>query len=409
LLSDKFLISTSILRAGIKSLKKICLYTLLVAVASFSFVSSAFAEIAPPTINGKAYYLVDYASGAVLAGNNANTRLPLASMSKLMTAYLVLDQIKLGKLLWTDIVTVSTKAAAINESEMKLVAGERISVKELFIGMMVESANDAAYALAEKVGGTEPNFVTSMNQKAKTLGLTKTHYYTCNGLAYKSSTGATYNNYMSAYDISRLARLLVANHSEIYQFTKIIDYTFHSGTSREQKVVNTNWMLPTLYHAYAGVDGLKTGYTSVAGYCFTGTVKRDGFRLMSVMMGTSTKSSRFNETKKLYDYAYTEYTPKTFLRAGESVPGHSTITVQDHSGPVSVVSLRNLNIPIHKGQDSDYTYHVVLYPNVRAPLAKGKAVGNIEIYYKGAPIPGTPPISLVTATAVAKSFFANIF
>jgi D-alanyl-D-alanine carboxypeptidase (penicillin-binding protein 5/6) len=390
-------------------LRNIWVLILLTTFASFSFVSPTFAEIAPPTINGKAYYLVDHASGAVLAGNNSNESLPVASISKMMTAYLVLEQIKKGKLHWTDSVTVSAKAEAINESEMFLVAGETISVKELFTGMMVSSANDAAYALAEKVGGSESEFVKLMNKKAKQLGLNQTNYYTCNGLDYISSTGVTYSNKMSSNDLSRLARKLTTSYPEIYQFTKIINYTFHPGTPSEQKVESTNWMLPTLYHDYDGVDGLKTGYTSAAGYCFTGTVERNNFRLVSVMMGTSTKSSRFNETKKLYDYAYAEFVPKTFLRAGKPIAGHNTTKVKGHSSPIDIVPQRDLVIPIHKGQANNYTYHVVLYHGLKAPLPKGKEVGYVQIYYNGLPIPGTSTIPLVTRTAVAENLFSKIF
>lgn len=389
--------------------RKFWLFILLSTIMVFSFISPAFAEVTSPTINAKAYYLKDYTSGVVLAGNNVNTPLPLASMSKMMTANLVLDQIKQGKLHWTDMVTVSAKAAAINESEIKLITGEKITVKELFIGMMVESANDAAYALAEKVGGTEPNFVVMMNQKAGALGLKNTHYYTCNGLPYTSSTGATYNNYMSPYDISRLARYLLGNHPEIYQFTKITTHTFHPGTSRQQKVYNTNLMLPTLSLAYTGVDGLKTGFTNAAGYCFTGTVSRNGLRLISVMMGTSTITARFAETKKLYDYVYQEYTEHTFFTAGHAVPGHGSMTIQDHSGPVPIVAAHSMIVPIHNGQLAKYTYHVVLNNTLHAPLAKGAKVGYVQVYYKGAPILGLSSIPLVTSTSVDKSLLAEIF
>ncbi len=389
-------------------IKKLGVFTLLFSLVTCSFISSTFAEIAPPKISGKAYYLKDYTSGVVLAGNNSSTPLSLASMSKLMTEYLVLEKIKQGKLHWTDKVTVSAKAAAINESEIKLVKGEKISVKELFTGMMVQSANDAAYALAEKVSGTETNFVKLMNQQAKTFGLTKTYYYTCNGLVFKSSNGKIYNNYMSAYDITRLARYLLGNHPEVYQFTKITSYTFHPGTSRQQKVLNTNAMLPKLSYAYAGVDGIKTGYTSSAGYCFAGTVNRNNFRLISVMMGTSSTSARFTETKKLYDYAYQEFTQRTFFKAGTAVPGHGTMTVKNHSGSVPIVALKEMTFPVHKNQASNYTYRVVLN-NVQAPLPKGAIVGTVQVYYKNAPISGLSPVPLVTATEVKKNLLARYF
>jgi D-alanyl-D-alanine carboxypeptidase (penicillin-binding protein 5/6) len=383
-------------------LRKFSLFLLLVSIFSFSMGATAFADVKKPNVEAKAHYVIDYSSGAILSEENGEKKLALASLTKMMTVLIVLDRISAGKLRWSDKVTVSKKAEAVNEAEIKLVAGEKITVKELVTGMMVQSANDAAYALAEKISGSESKFVTLMNQKAKALGFTETHFYTSSGLIYKSKSGKVYNNYMSADDTAHLARVLVATHPEIYSFSKITHYTFHKGTKRQMKVVNTNSMLPTLSQGYKGVDGLKTGYTSAARYCYTGTVNRNNFRLISAVLGSSSLSKRWSDTKKLYDYIYSAYTPRWILQAGRPIPNHNTIKVKGHTGSVAITPLRNLTIPLRKGQEKSYYYHIVIYPNLKAPMKKGTAVGYVKIYYKGKVVPGTPPISLVTTSDVAK-------
>jgi D-alanyl-D-alanine carboxypeptidase (penicillin-binding protein 5/6) len=384
-------------------LRKFTLFLLLITVIFFSMSTSLFAATSKPTVTSKAFYVMDYSSGAILMEGNGNTALPVASLSKLMTTLIVMEKIKQGKLHWSDKVIVSKKAQAINESEIKLIAGEKITIKELVTGMIVASANDAAYALAEKVSGSEAKFASLMNQKAKEIGLKKTHFYTSSGLVYKSASGKVYTNTMSAQDMALLTRYILAKHPEVYSYSKIIRHTFHSGTSRQMKVTNTNLMLPTLSYGYKGVDGLKTGFTTPAKYCYVGTVQRNNFRLISVLLGSSTLDKRYKETKQLYDYIYKNYTPRLILQAGRAISTYKTIKVNGHTGPVSIVSLRNLTIPLLKGKEKDYTYHIVIYPNLRAPMKKGTAVGYVQIYYKGKVVPGTPPMSLVTATAVTKN------
>jgi D-alanyl-D-alanine carboxypeptidase (penicillin-binding protein 5/6) len=271
-------------------------------------------------------------------------------------------------------------------------------------GMMVQSANDAAFALAEKVSGSERYFAPLMNLTAKNLGLTKTRFYTSSGLVYKSAAnGKTYTNTMSAHDIAVLTRTILAKHPEIYSFSTIKQHTFHPGTSRQMKVTNTNLMLPTLKYSYKGVDGLKTGFTTPAKYCYVGTVNQKDFRLISVLLGSRSLDTRFTETKKLYDYIYKSYTPKLVLQAGRSISSYKTIRISGHNGPVSIVSLRNLKLPLLKGKEKNYSYHVVVYKNLRAPLKKGTAIGYVQIYYKGKLVSGTPRMSLVTASNVTKN------
>lgn len=259
-----------------------------------------------PQIEAESYILLDQ-KGKVLASKEKDQPRPPASMTKMMTAYLVMDQIQRKKIRWDDEVVVSKRAASIDEAQIFLLENERISVKELFTGVMVQSGNDAAVALAEYIATSEEEFIVQMNKKAKRLGMKNTHFNNSTGLDHKDypdPPDSLGDHVMSAADTAKLAQSLFQVHPEIFEFTTITHYTFHPGTDREQKVKNWNRMLPSLEHEYKGVNGIKTGSTSAAGYCFTGTVQRNHHRFLSVVMGTTSRDKRFTETAKLYDYGF---------------------------------------------------------------------------------------------------------
>ncbi|WP_051271400.1 D-alanyl-D-alanine carboxypeptidase family protein [Shimazuella kribbensis] len=368
-----------------------------------------------PDIEAESYLLKDYESGIILAQKNQNHARPPASITKMMTAYVVLDKIKNGELHWTDEVIVSKRAADVNEAQIFLQENEKITIKELFTGLMVQSANDAAVALAEHVAGSEEAFVELMNQKAKNLGLENTHFLNCSGLNqedYPDPPDTQGEHVMSAEDIVQLGNQLMAVHPEIFDFTTIATYTFHSGTTREQKVNNWNSMLPGLKHEYEGVQGIKTGSTQLAGFCFAGTVKREQTRFISVVMGTKSKDKRFTETKKLYDYGYSHFKRVTFLEAGQSVPQHRSVTVANAKKKrQTVVIAKNIHIPVpvQIKNKKDYSYQVKVKNNLKAPLKKGTIVGMVELYFKGHKIEGFKPIPIVTKDAVKEAnFFDHI-
>lgn len=365
-------------------------------------------------VEAKSYLLRDYYSGEILKQKAANDPRPPASMTKMMTAFVVLDQIQEGKIKWSDEVTVSKRAADINQAQIFLQPGEKITVKELFTGLLVESANDAAVALAEYVGGTEDHFVKLMNTKVHTLGLKHTSFVNASGLDQKDypdpPNGGAGGDIMSAYDSVDLVRDLLTVHPEILKFTSIAHYTFHKGTSREQKVDNWDKMLPGLRYEYKGVDGMKTGHTNAAGFCFTGTAKQNDFRLVSVVMGTASEAKRFTETAKLFDYGFQNYQPKEFVGREQAVPGHQILTVRNaNNEQVPVVVAKMIWLPIHKGELKNYSYHVIWNKHVQAPLKKGTVVGQVEMLYKGEKIPGYQPIPLVTKGRVEKASKLEMF
>ena len=265
-------------------------------------------------VRSKSVILMNAQTGGILYNKNIDEPLPTASMSKMMTELLVLEAIHDHKLTWDKRVTISDYVYAISNhpgfAEVHLKKGTSYTIRELFDAMAIHSANGAAIALSEAVAGSEKNFVTQMNAKAKKLGLTHSHFVDSTGLnntdlgSFASVGAPTDTNVMSAKDVALLAKQLISEHPEFLDIIKQPKYTFRNHT-----YTNSNWMLPEINKqdvGFDGVDGLKTGYTDEAGYCFAGTVKRNDKRLISVVMGASTKVTRFSETERLYKAAFNQ-------------------------------------------------------------------------------------------------------
>lgn len=260
-------------------------------------------------LQAKAAILIDASTGDVLYEHNADTPMPPASMSKMMTEVLVLDRIHEGKLKWQDKVTASSYAASVPGARMGLNAGDVLTIRELFDAMTIYSANDAAVALGEHIGGTEANFVEMMNERADRIGLSEQAVFgNASGLSRSdiapyAGSSADRDTMLTAKDTAKLAGYLIGKYPEVLEVTT--RRSVKVSTSG-QTLKTTNWMLEDQRFAYPGNDGLKTGYTPSAGYCFTGTAKRNGKRLISVVMGADSKESRFTETMALYDIGFGE-------------------------------------------------------------------------------------------------------
>lgn len=249
-------------------------------------------------IQAKAAILMDAESGKIIYKKNEDIPFAPASMSKMMTEYIVLEQIENGSLKWDDSVTISSNAANCEGVKINVKDGDRLTVRELFHAMVISSANNAAIALAEHIAKSEKNFTLLMNEKAKQLQLsTQTRFVNATGLANEKNE----ESQMTALDAAKLAQHLIKNYPSILEITKLTSFNLRGIT-----VNTTNKMLyPSNRRLYfQGVDGLKTGFTDAAGYCFTGTAKLDGKRMISVVMGTSDRSKRFIETKKLFSYGF---------------------------------------------------------------------------------------------------------
>ena len=259
----------------------------------------------PPAINADSYLLVDFDTGAVLVEHNPDLQLPPASLTKLMTAYILAQEVELGRLGLNDVVPVSRNAWSQNpvfegSSLMWIEPGKPVTVAELERGIVISSGNDATVAIAEHIAGSETAFVDLMNRYAEEMGLTGTHFENSHGLPHPEHLS-------TARDLAVTAAAAIRNHPERYAVYKEQSYTYNDITQ-----YNRNHLL----REDDSVDGLKTGYTSVAGYGLVASAKREGMRLISVVMGSSSTSSRKSETRSLLNYGFRFYETATPLRSG---------------------------------------------------------------------------------------------
>ena len=251
--------------------------------------------------NAKSAIMLEASTGEVLFEKNSHEKLHPASMTKMMSMLLILENIEKGVINWDDIVTVSSNASSMGGSQILLETGEQMSVSDLFKGIAVASGNDAVVAMAEKIAGTQEEFVNMMNKRANELGLTDTNFKNCHGLDDA-------NHYSSASDMAKIAMELV-KHEKLFEYTSIYEDYLRENTDRKFWLVNTN----KLVRFYSGVDGLKTGYTKEAGYCLTATAKRNGMRIIAVVMGEPESSVRSSEVSSMLDYAFAQYELESFL------------------------------------------------------------------------------------------------
>lgn len=366
---------------------KLLAITLIIAlsISSVGFHQHVFAQ---PNldIKAKSAILVDASSGKILYAQNPDEHLAPASMTKMMTEYLVLESINSGKINWDDVVTASEYAHWIGGSRVYLALGGKHTVRELTEAMAVYSANDATVALAEYLAGSETNFVDLMNEKAEEFGMANTHFVTSTG--YPASDLGIYappfsgDNYMSARDAAILAYHLVNDYPEILTITNTPTIDFDNL----KNLLNWNWMIKGTVstYEYPGVDGLKTGHTEEAGYNFTGTAKRNGIRLITVVMGTDSKPSRFLETKKLFDYGFVQFGRINLLKDNQQVPGYKTVEVENGvETEVPVVTKGDLNVLVKKGEEDLYKPVVHLNESIAAPIKSGDSLGYIDYNYSG--------------------------
>lgn len=317
------------------------------------------------SVAGKSALLMDAATGTVLFESNSHEKLAPASVTKVMTLLLIMEAIDSGKISWKDTLTASAEAAAKGGSQIFLKEGETMSVEDMVKSIAVSSANDCACAMAEHIAGSEAAFVELMNQKAKELGMNDTNFVNCTGLDDEPEAE---NHKTSAYDIALMSRELIVKHPDIEKYTTIWMDTVRNGTFG---LSNTN----KLIRFYSGATGLKTGFTSGAGYCLSATAKRDGMELIAVVMGCETSKERLAACKTLLDFGFANYalvTPE--LSGSNSVPVKLGTQAQ-----VNAVPGENPQLLISKGQKDMITTQVTLEEGVTAPVSQGQRLGTLEI------------------------------
>ncbi|TAK91896.1 MAG: D-alanyl-D-alanine carboxypeptidase [Aquabacterium sp.] len=359
-----------------------------------SLAASALAvEISPPpALTNKAYVLMEFDTGQILASSNPDVALPPASLTKMMTSYIVEQSLKSGRLKPTDQVRVSLNAwcrGSSTESCMYLPLNSSASVMDMLRGIIIQSGNDASKAVAEHLGGSEPAFAQTMNAEAKRLGMINTHFENATGLPAPTHKA-------SARDLAILARAIIRDSADYYPIYAEKDFKFNGI-----KQGNRNALLYT----DPTVDGLKTGHTEDAGFCLTASAKRSGMRLISVVMGTSSMQDRADQTRALFNWGFS-----SFEKAKAVTGGAALASAPVQFGKADVVQagvLADWNLMVPRGQASQIKTAVQLNPEIKAPVAQGAVIGKVVATIDGK---SYGEQNLVALQPVEKSgFFLNLW
>ena len=343
-------------------------------------------------VAGKSALLMDVATGKVLYESNAHEPLPPASVTKVMTMLLIMEAIDTGKIGWNDTVTASEEAAAKGGSQIYLKVGETMSVSDMLKSIAVSSANDCACAMAEHIAGSESAFAELMNRRAKELGMNDTNFVNCTGLDDGEDAA---NHKTSAYDIAVMSRQLLKYHPDIKKFTTIWMDTVRDGAFG---LSNTN----KLVRFYSGATGLKTGFTTGAGYCLSASAQRDGMELIGVVMGCETSAQRFAACKSMLDYGFAN-----FALVAPQIKGDLEIPVKlGAQSSVKAVPGEEAQMLIDKSQRDMVTTDFTLEEEITAPVSCGQRLGTMTVR-AGEQI--LAQIPLVAETAVPRLSWSDLF
>ena len=343
-------------------------------------------------VPGKSAVLMELATGRVLYEKNAHEALAPASVTKVMTMLLIMEAVDSGCIGWTDTVTTSETAAAKGGSQIYLKAGETMTVTDMIKSIAVSSANDCACAMAEHIAGSESAFVERMNARAKELGMNDTHFVNCTGL---DDSEEAKNHRTSAHDIAVMSRQLLLHHPEIKKFTTIWMDSVRGGAFG---LSNTNKMI----RFYDGATGLKTGFTSGAGYCLSASALRDGMELVAVVMGAESSQIRFQACKTMLDYGFANY---AIICPDLCDAGDVPVTL-GRANSVRPKLGEEASLLIDKGQKNTVITDIRLEPSIPAPVSQGQRIGTMQIK-AGEQI--LKEIPLVAAEGVERLSFAEIF
>ena len=342
-------------------MKRLCI---AVAICMALSVLPVRAQAVNMQVAGKSALLMDIATGTVLYEQNAHEKLAPASVTKVMTMLLIMEAIDSGKIGWDDTVTASETAAAKGGSQVYLKVGETMTVTDMVKSIAVSSANDCACAMAEHLAGSEAAFVEQMNRRAQELGMKDTNFVNCTGLDDDENAKA---HLTSAYDIALMSRELMMKHPDIQKFTTIWMDTVRDGAFG---LANTN----KLVRFYPGATGLKTGFTSGAGYCLSATAQRDGMGLIAVVMGAESSKDRFAACKSMLDYGFANYA----LVDPQVTEGEVAVKLGKQD-MVKAVPAEPVQILVDKAQSNQVQIHTELEAEVTAPVSKGQRLGTLTV------------------------------
>ncbi|PGS48078.1 D-alanyl-D-alanine carboxypeptidase family protein [Bacillus sp. AFS041924] len=343
--------------------------------------------------NALSSVIIEQDTGEILYEKEARKELPPASMTKIMTMLLIMEEINKGKLKLDEKVMTSEHAASMGGSQIFLEPGEEMTVKEMLKGIAIASGNDASVAMAEKISGTEEAFVDLMNKKVKQLGLKNTHFENPTGLPAPG-------HYSSAYDMAIMGRELL-KYPLITKFTGTYEDYLRKDTEKQFWLVNTN----KLVRFYPGADGLKTGFTAEAKYCLTATAKKNNMRVVSVIMGAPTSKERNAQMTNMLDYAFNQYQVKQLIKQGENVKRLNIS--KGKSKDVNVVTKSPVSVVLKKGEAiNKLTKDIKLSKNIQAPIQKGQVVG-VLVLKQGSKV--LSKTELVANKSVSKASWYDLF
>ena len=337
---------------------------------------AAAAPPVPPPIAAKGYLLEDFSSGAVLAEHGADKRLEPASLTKIMTAYVVFHELEAGNISLQDQVLVSKKAWKTPGSRMFIEVGKKVSVDDLIHGMIVVSGNDACVALAEHIAGSEESFVALMNEYARRLGMDGTHFVNATGLPHP-------DHYTTPSDILKVTRALIREFPQYYPIYSQRQFTYNGITQKNRN--RLLWRDPS-------VDGVKTGHTSTAGYCLVASAKRDGMRLLSVVMGTASEEARAQESQKLLNYGFRFYQTHRLFRAGQPLREVRVWKGDRNHLPLGLE--QDLVVTIPRGSYDHLKARTSLQTGIVAPVKAGQPLGRLIVELDGEPLEEVPLVAL---------------
>ena len=330
----------------------------------------------PPTLDAQSYILIDATSGKVLVEKNSNTRMAPASLTKIMTAYILFDALKTGQVKMTDQVQISTKAWRTGGSRMFVQAGSLVNIEDLLQGIVVQSGNDACVAVSEHLAGSEESFTHIMNQQAANLGMTNTHFTDSTGLPDP-------NHHSSAADLAKLARAMIAHYPEYYHYFSQKWFTYNKIKQNNRN--RLLWLDPR-------VDGLKTGFTDDAGYCLAAAAKQNNMRLISIVLGSSSPNQRTEQTEQLLNYGFSFYDTYTIYSAGKTLVNPRTWGGQQKNTAFGIA--HDIIITIPKNEYKNLQTSLSLKNEIEPPIVKGQQYGKVTVTLNGEKIAEQPLIAL---------------
>ena len=363
---------------------RFCLFASLAVFFVFSSANAAPNSIlipSPPTVTASSYLLEDFNSGRVLAEKEADKKLAPASLTKIMTAYVIYRELAAGHLKLNDPVTISKKAWETSGSKMFVEVGKQVSLENLLKGMIIQSGNDASVALAEHVGGSEAAFAIMMNQHAARLGMTNSHFENSMGLP-------VLNHYSTARDLNKLTHALIAEFPQYYRWDAQKEFTYNKITQQNRNKLL--WRDKT-------VDGVKTGFTDDAGYCMVASAKREEMRLISVVMGTPSPSARADESHALLNYGFHFYETHKLYQGNTQL---NEIRVWEGASKTLQLGLANdLYVTIPRNHYNELKAEMKFNQPLIAPIGQGKVYGVLSVSFAGQPLLERPLVSLKSIEA----------